>query len=123
MKKDDLFTREFLVRTATEMRDEATNEFLTAAAARDDIAFDAAMQKGAAARAALSQQRDKVLADLEAARMDAAKELFEAMAIGAPPDLLDAIEKKHKPVFEALLKIRGTTLPKDIADLILPRSK
>ena len=58
---------------------------------------------------------------LEAARMDASKELFDAMAIGATKDVLDAIDQKHKPIYDALRNVRGTALPKDIADQLLPR--
>ena len=58
---------------------------------------------------------------LEAARMIASQELFEAMAIGATQDVLDAIDRKHKPTYDALRKLRGTALPEDIADQLMPR--
>ena len=54
--------------------------------------------------------------------MQAARVLFEALAAGASPDVLDAIDLKHKPVYDALRESRGTALPSDIADLLLPKA-
>ena len=61
MKKQTTFAREFLISTAKKMRSDASNEFLAAAAAGDDSAFDAACQKGEAARTMLRQQQGHTL--------------------------------------------------------------
>lgn len=69
---------------------------------------------------ATNQPEPTALEGLENARMIAAKELFDAMAMNATNDVLDAIDLKHKPIYDALRKVRGTALPKDIADQLFP---
>lgn len=61
MKKETAPAREFLVSAASQMRTEATQDFLAAAAAGDDNALEAACQKGEAARNTLRQQQGHAL--------------------------------------------------------------
>lgn len=61
MKKETTPAREFLIGTAAQMRSDAAKEFLAAAAAGDDSAFQAALLKGEAARSTLRQQQGHAL--------------------------------------------------------------
>ena len=61
MKSEITPAREFLIRAAPQMRDEAAEDFLEAVAASDDGALDAACQKGEAARNTLRQQQGHAL--------------------------------------------------------------
>lgn len=143
MKKKTSLAREFCI--AAQMQSDAIDEFLAAAAAGDAIALHAACLKGEAARITIRHQQGHALHANETSNIKAlsgvsresanslstlldpiakavGKEMFEALARDADGSTRREIITRARPVLAALKAARGTALPADVAQVLLPKN-